>query len=116
MAEGTSGSVAGLPRDEEGTRFLLSVLTREVNLYVLFIHTWNAMGYAVGPDVLSELLALQGEVLQAGKHLQGGAADLEGLVKREEGVFRALMAEILRFKEDSEGFFPAIKMKFDPCF
>ncbi len=108
----TKGGAAAPGRDSHGLILLWDHLAREVNLYVLFMHTWSAMGYAVSPEVINELLAFQGDLLKA----RGRPEAIAALAVREEGVFNLMVKEIKRFKEESEEFFPSAKMKFDPCF
>lgn len=100
----------------------LRMLAREVNTYVLFLQTWGAMGFVVDPEVVSSLLELQAKVVEARGELsagEGGAGlrpRLEDIAGREEAVYHRLTEEIKRFKEESEGIFPAFKLNFDPCF
>ncbi len=96
--------------DDEG--HLWDLMAREVNLYALFIHTWSAMGFAVSPELVNELLAFQSELIKARESPEATG----GLARREEGLFNLLVKEIQRFREENQEFFPAAKMKFDPCF
>lgn len=108
-----------IPSDPGEARLLAGLLAREVNLYVLFLHTWAAMGFAVDPGAVADILELQEGVVAAMRALDEGGDHREPLadvLAREEGVFRRLMEEIKGFKEQTEELFPSLKLKFDPCF
>lgn len=108
-----------IPSDPGEARLLASLLAREVNLYVLFLHTWSAMGFVVNPGVIADLLGLQEGVVAAIRAIDEGGDHRKPLAEvlgQEEAIFRRLMEEIKGFKEETEDFFPSLKLKFDPCF
>ncbi|MFQ5919621.1 MAG: hypothetical protein ACE5I4_06200, partial [Thermoplasmata archaeon] len=98
---------------------------REVNTYVLFMHTWSAMGFVVSPELIGSLLELQDRIvdvrrtltsLEDGAGLDSLSDSIRDIAGREESVFHAMMEEIKKFKEETEDLFPAFKLNFDPCF
>lgn len=101
-----------MKRDESSLLLLWDHLTREVNIYALFMQTWSAMGFNVSPELINELLSFQSDLIKA----RGRPEALAPLLKREEALFSQMVKEINRFREDTEEFFPAGKMKFEPCF
>ncbi len=114
-----------IPDTVQGTSSWLRILAREVNTYVLFMHTWSAMGYVVSPGLVGSLLELQDRIVGVRKDLASleARADLDSLsdsvrdiADREETVFRAMMEEIRQFKDETEDLFPGFTMNFDPCF
>ncbi|MFQ6013106.1 MAG: hypothetical protein ACE5LS_05630 [Thermoplasmata archaeon] len=116
---------APIPDTVPGTSSWLRILAREVNTYVLFMHTWSAMGFVVSPELIGSLLDLQDRILAVRKALTslGARAGLDSLsdsvqdiADREERVFRSMMEEIKKFKDETEDLFPAFKLNFDPCF
>jgi hypothetical protein len=125
MKDELAESPPPVPDTVQGTSSWLRVLAREVNTYVLFMHTWSAMGYMVSPELIGSLLELQDRIVNVRRSLTSLAADagLESLSEpvrdiagREETVFLAMMEEIKKFKDETEGLFPAFKLNFDPCF
>ncbi len=101
------------------------MLTREINTFVLFLQTWSALGFMIDPAVASSLIELQTKVIDARSALGDEPQDrmtdellerLKDIASHEETVYRQLTEEIKRFKEESEGIFPAFKLNFDPCF
>ncbi len=118
-------SAPPIPDTIQGTTSWLRILAREINTYVLFMHTWSAMGFVVGPELIGSLLELQDRIVGVRKDLASleASADLNSLSEpvrdiadREETVFRAMMEEIRQFKDETEDLFPAFKLNFDPCF
>lgn len=112
-----------IPEGPPETANWLRMLAREINTYVLFLQTWGAIGFVVDPEVVSSLLELQARVVAARAELAQGEGDpkalrprLEDIAGREETIYRRMTEEIKRFKEESEGIFPAFKLNFDPCF
>ncbi len=124
MAGPSQADSVTIPEQPAETANWLRMLAREVNTYVLFLQTWGAMGFVVDPEVVSSLLELQSQVVAARAELGGGGESapeglrprLEEIAGREEAVYRRLTEEIRRFKDESEGIFPAFKLNFDPCF
>ncbi len=114
-----------LPETSRETANWLRMLVREINTFVLFLQTWSAMGFVVAPPVAASLIELQTKVMDARASLgREGRNRVSGrlrdrlleIASQEEGVYRQLTEEIRRFKEESEGIFPAFKLNFDPCF
>ena len=114
-----------VPDTVQGTSSWLHILAREVNTHVLFMHTWSAMGFVVSPELIASLLELQDRILEVRKDLRSLgpdagldplAASVREIADREEAVFRAMMEEIKKFKDETEDLFPAFKLNFDPCF
>lgn len=125
MKDDLAQEAPSIPDTVQGTSSWLRVLAREVNTYVLFMHTWSAMGFVVSPGLVGSLLELQDQIVGTRKDLtaQGADADLDSLSEplrdiadHEETVFRAMMEEIKKFKDETEDLFPAFKLNFDPCF
>ncbi len=125
MKDDPTQEAPSIPDTVQGTSSWLRVLAREVNTYVLFMHTWSAMGFVVSPGLIASLLELQDQIMGTRRDLtsQGTKADLDNLSEplrdiahREETVFRAMMEEIKKFKDETEDLFPAFKLNFDPCF
>lgn len=124
MAE-TGRSQASIPETPRESANWLRMLTREINTFVLFLQTWSALGFMINPGVASSLVELQTKVMDTRSGLVEEAQErmTDGLLERlkdiashEERVYRQLTEEIKRFKEESEGIFPAFKLNFDPCF
>ena len=118
-------SAPPIPDTVQGTSSWLRILAREVNTYVLFMHTWSAMGFVVSPELVGSLLELQDRIVRVRKDLESlkASAGLDSLSEsvrniadREETVFRAMMEEIKQFKDATEDLFPGFNMNFDPCF
>ncbi len=118
-------SAPQVPDTVQGTSSWLRILAREVNTYVLFMHTWSAMGFVVSPGLVGSLLELQARVVGVRKNLASlrPSAGLDSLSEsvrdiadREETVFGAMMEEIKQFKDETEDIFRGFDMNFDPCF
>jgi hypothetical protein len=111
-----------LPQTPPEASSWLRILAREINIYVLFLQTWSAMGFLVSPELVSSLLELQQKVMEArprvmeANTIQDLQEDLLYIATREEEVFNRMMEEIKKFKEETEDVFPALKLNFDPCF
>ncbi len=114
-----------IPDTVQGTSSWLRILAREVNTYVLFMHTWSAMGFVVSPGLVGSLLELQARVvgvrkdlasLKAGDSLDSLSDSVRDIADREETVFGAMMEEIKQFKDETEDIFRGFDMNFDPCF
>jgi hypothetical protein len=125
MKEEVVESAPPIPDTVQGTSSWLRILAREVNTYVLFMHTWSAMGFVVSPELVGSLLELQGRIvgvrrdlvsLEAGTGLDSLSDSVRDIADREETVFRAMMEEIKQFKDETEDLFPGFNMNFDPCF
>ena len=118
-------SAPPIPDTVQGTSSWLRILAREVNTYVLFMHTWSAMGFVVSPGLVGSLLELQARVvgvrkdlapLKAGDGLDSLLDSVRDIADREETVFGAMMEEIKQFKDETEDIFRGFDMNFDPCF
>lgn len=118
-------SAPPIPDTVQGTSSWLRILAREVNTYVLFMHTWSAMGFVVSPGLVGSLLELQARVmgvrkdlgsLKAGDGLDSLLDSVRDIANREETVFGAMMEEIKQFKDETEDIFRGFDMNFDPCF
>ena len=118
-------SAPPIPDTVQGTSSWLRILAREVNTYVLFMHTWSAMGFVVSPGLVGSLLELQARVvgvrkdlasLKAGDGLDSLLDSARDIADREETVFGAMMEEIKQFKDETEDIFQGFDMNFDPCF
>ncbi|MEE9163777.1 MAG: hypothetical protein V3U17_03140 [Thermoplasmata archaeon] len=118
-------SAPPIPDTVQGTSSWLRILAREVNTYVLFMHTWSAMGFVVSPGLVGSLLELQAQVvgvrkdlasLKAGDGLDSLSDSVRDIADREETVFGAMMEEIKQFKDETEDIFQGFDMNFDPCF
>ncbi len=118
-------SAPPIPDTVQGTSSWLRILAREVNTYVLFMHTWSAMGFVVSPGLVGSLLELQARVmgvrkdlgsLKAGDGLDSLLDSVREIANREETVFGAMMEEIKQFKDETEDIFRGFDMNFDPCF
>ncbi len=118
-------SAPPIPDTVQGTSSWLRILAREVNTYVLFMHTWSAMGFVVSPGLVGSLLELQARVmgvrkdlgsLKAGDGLDSLLGSVRDIANREETVFGAMMEEIKQFKDETEDIFRGFDMNFDPCF
>lgn len=111
-----------VPKSVEETVNWLRMLTREINTFVLFLQTWSAIGFAVAPELASSIVDLQSKVMELRSRISGrrelkGLADgISEVASQEAEVYGKLTEEIKRFKEESEGIFPAFKLNFDPCF
>jgi hypothetical protein len=123
MKKGEQVGEVQIPETLQDTANWLRILAREVNTYVLFLQTWSAMGFLVSPELVASLLELQGKVLEARSQLSGEGRRVKDLkevlldiASREDQVFRKMMEEIKKFKEETEDVFPALKLNFDPCF
>ncbi len=125
MAAGSERSQASVPETPRESANWLRMLTREINTFVLFLQTWSALGFMIDPAVASSLIELQTKVIDARSALGDEPQDrmtdellerLKDIASHEETVYRQLTEEIKRFKEESEGIFPAFKLNFDPCF
>ncbi|MEE8232088.1 MAG: hypothetical protein V3R46_02060 [Thermoplasmata archaeon] len=118
-------SAPPIPDTVQGTSSWLRILAREVNTYVLFMHTWSAMGFVVSPGLVGSLLELQARVmgvrkdlgsLKAGDGLDSLLDSVREIANREETVFGAMMEEIKQFKDETEDIFRGFDINFDPCF
>ena len=118
-------SAPPIPDTVQGTSSWLRILAREVNTYVLFMHTWSAMGFVVSPGLVGSLLELQAQVvgvrkdlasLKASDSLDSLSDSVRDIADREETVFGAMMEEIKQFKDETEDIFQGFDMNFDPCF
>ncbi len=118
-------SAPPIPDTVQGTSSWLRILAREVNTYVLFMHTWSAMGFVVSPGLVGSLLELQARVmgvrkdlgsLKAGDGLDSLLGSVRDIANREETVVGAMMEEIKQFKDETEDIFRGFDMNFDPCF
>ena len=118
-------SAPPIPDTVQGTSSWLRILAREVNTYVLFMHTWSAMGFVVSPGLVGSLLELQARVmgvrkdlgsLKAGDGLDSLLDSVRDIANREETVFGAMMEEIKQFKDETEDIFRGFDINFDPCF
>lgn len=122
MSAKATTDALSIPATPQETASWLRMLAREVNTFVLFLQTWSAMGFLINPEVTGALVGLQTKVVEAraalgkGEGASLGTAELEAIAAEEEAVYRQLTEEIKRFKEESEGIFPAFKLNFDPCF
>ncbi|MFQ5987028.1 MAG: hypothetical protein ACE5KQ_06685, partial [Thermoplasmata archaeon] len=110
MKDVDSETASLIPDTVQGTSSWLRVLAREVNTYVLFMHTWSAMGFVVSPELIGSLLELQDEIMGTRRDLTSLGADaglgslsgsLHDIADREETVFRAMMEEIKKFKDET---------------
>ncbi len=118
-------SAPPIPDTVQGTSSWLRILAREVNTYVLFMHTWSAMGFVVSPGLVGSLLELQARVmgvrkdlgsLKAGDGLDSLLDSVREIANREETVVGAMMEEIKQFKDETEDIFRGFDINFDPCF
>ncbi len=125
MTKDSQTDELSLPDTSQETANWLRMLAREINTFVLFLQTWGAMGFTIDPEVVSSLLKLQSRVVDARSRISGIGVEetpeglretLADIASHEEEVYRKLTEEIRRFKEESEGIFPALQMNFDPCF
>lgn len=125
MKDAVVESAPPIPDTVQGTSSWLRILAREVNTYVLFMHTWSAMGFVVSPGLVGSLLELQARVvgvrkdlapLKAGDGLDSLLDSVRDIADREETVFGAMMEEIKQFKDETEDIFRGFDMNFDPCF
>ncbi len=125
MAGDPETEQVSIPETSWETANWLRILAREINTFVLFLQTWSAMGFRINPEVASSLVELQSKIMEARSGLRGIAPEripdefrerLKIIASHEERVYSQLTEEIKRFKEESEGIFPAFKLNFDPCF
>lgn len=122
MTEDTRDDEFVPPQTPQEAASWLRVLAREINIYVLFLQTWSAMGFLVSPDLVASLLELQRKVVEVKPKLMEAnslgslQAELEDIAQREQEVFNKMMEEIKSFKEETEDLFPALSLNFDPCF